>query len=765
MKLYSPADLTINFQAAPVEGNRLSWQPQSADSTACYVLGGTEGLTEFEPSVEGTYKLDSDRDIDFIVVGRGVVGDTTIGQLSVLWSSKSVSEGYVAGSMNLSNSGGIFQVDLASGVASQSNTGVPKSLSRTNIMSLASWSDGQGTTRVYALVPGVPVLLSENGGATWVPTLSSKSDPILDQLSNPSATGASITVDPTDPTRILVGTADGLYRSTDSAASFLRIALEISSGKQEVLVVRYDKITRRLFLCINGLGLFESPDNGDSWSPISTLRVPRPTDTSPDSAQVALPQVYDILTSPNDPNLIYVALQSWGVYATTDGGTSWDRRDGGMVFGPAAGYPSGRKVSVRGLSFDSRNTQRIFAASSSRGLFISDDGGVSWSDSTAFLPAGSNGAVPSLKKILQNPTSPDEFFLTTPESGILHSVDGGVLYTKLYDELNVAPVISQVGDLIFNPSDPGKLLLASRGGGIYEPGEPIPLSDTIDLAASDEEFRNADIGLTVRFMVAATADSNGLLRPGDSFNIRTQTFQGYAVWRSVKFMPNSQEPEWELIGLYDLNNPEFCYSTPCDALNPRIISGCFADKRSNCFSFDDATGRVAFFDRDIYDGFTYHYAVSTFDYGFTGDVDPRGLDRDMEFSPRSAYETSLQAQNHISPGNYNDQVFTVSKKAAPDLSGIWVVPNPLRRSAGWDETGGSSIHFVNVSLDSKAEIYTLAGDLVTELRNEIVSGEQRGTIVWDTTNSKGREVSSGVYIWRISNAKGGERVGKLTIIR
>ena len=52
-----------------------------------------------------------------------------------------------------------------------------------------------------------------------------------------------------------------------------------------------------------------------------------------------------------------------------------------------------------------------------------------------------------------------------------------------------------------------------------------------------------------------------------------------------------------------------------------------------------------------------------------------------------------------------------------------------------------------------------------ELSNEVVSGQQRGTIVWDTKNSKGREVSSGVYIWRITNANGGERIGKLTIIR
>ncbi len=763
--LRSPLDLTIDFQAAPVEGNRISWQPESADSTACYTLTGADNLTEFEPTVEGTYKLDSDRDIVFTVVNRGTVGDPTVDLLSVIWKSTSVTEGFLQGSLNLSNSGGVFQIDLNSGVASQANQGIPKSLSRTNVEAIGTWSDGQGSTRLYVVIPGIPVLRSDDGGSSWSVTLSSPNDPILDQLKNPSATGSSIAVDPDNPDRIFVGSTDGLYRSTDAGANFVRIARNISSGKQEISLIRYDKKTGRLFLSINGLGFFESTDNGDNWTLISSLLVPRPTATSPDSAQVALPQVYDVVSSPNDPNLIYVALQNWGVYATTDGGDSWERRDQGMVIGANAQYPSGRKVSVRSLILDSNNPQRLLAASSTRGLFVSNDGGLSWSDSTAFLPQGTNGLVPSLRKIIQNPSNASEFFMTTPESGILHSVDGGQLWTRLYDELTVAPVTLQVGDLIYNPARAGELLLASRGGGIYEEGAPIPLTDTVDVTASDQDLRNADIGLTVRFMIADTADSNGLLRPGDTFTIRAQTFQGYAVWRSVKFVSNSKEPLWELIGLYDLNNPEFCYSTPCDAVNPRIIPGCFADKRANCFNFDDPGGRVSFFDRDIYDGFTYHYAVSTFDYGFTGDVSPRGLDRDMEFSPRSEYESSPQAQNHILPGNYNNTVFTVSKKVSPDLSKIWVVPNPLRRNAGWDETGGSSIHFVNVSLNSKAEIFTLAGDLVTELSNEVVSGEQRGTIVWDTKNSKGREVVSGVYIWRITNAKGGERVGKLTIIR
>ena len=46
---------------------------------------------------------------------------------------------------------------------------------------------------------------------------------------------------------------------------------------------------------------------------------------------------------------------------------------------------------------------------------------------------------------------------------------------------------------------------------------------------------------------------------GDEFRVRGQTYQGYAVWRAVGFKDpvgdQPPEPDWELVGLYDITNP------------------------------------------------------------------------------------------------------------------------------------------------------------------------------------------------------------------
>ncbi len=763
--LYSPHRLDIRYEASPVTGNRISWEAIGTDSTACYTVFKDSTLTEYDITVEGNYTVETDRDFVFVSKDRGIIGDRTVGRLELSWISTSPTQGEIAGVLNLSNSGGIYLLDLDSGVSGQSNTGIPSYLSRTNIWALDSWSDGTGASRIYAVIPGFPVVLSVDGGAHWTETLLSQDDPILDRLKNPNVTGVSITVDPNNPENIFVGTSDGLYRSVDGGGSFARVGEELSEGGiQEVVMVEYEPVTHRLFLCLNGLGFFESQDNGDSWIEFSTLRVPKASADSPDSAQTARPVVMDIAISPANPDLYLVALRLWGVYASPDAGLGWERRDVGMVYGPSGEFPTGRKVTVNSLEFDKDNSQRLLAASQGAGLFISEDLGLSWSDSTAQIPADEYGRLPNLKRLLQNENNHQEWLATTPSDGLLHSQDAGLTWTDWYEEAVQPPLTKEVGDVIWHPTEPDRLVMGTVGGGVYEPGTPIRLSDSIDPNATEDALRHLDIGLSVSFTVAADADSNGLVHVGDTFTIRGQTFQGYAVWRAESLIPGTQEPAWELVGLYDRMNPEFCYQSPCDEPNPVHIPGCFADKRANCFRIHD-DGSFSFFDRDIYNGFTYHYAVSTFDYGFTGDIAPRALTRDMEFSPRSAYETATEAQDHIFPGNYNDRVFTVSEEVSGDLKQIWVVPNPLRRNAGWDTLGGASIHFINVTEHSRAEIFTLAGDKVADLTNEVVEGAERGTIVWDTCNQNGKEVASGVYIWRITNKAGEEVVGKLTIIR
>ncbi len=83
-----------------------------------------------------------------------------------------------------------------------------------------------------------------------------------------------------------------------------------------------------------------------------------------------------------------------------------------------------------------------------------------------------------------------------------------------------------------------------------------------------------------------------------------------------------------------------------------------------------------------------------------------------------------------------------------DLERIIVVPNPFRAREEWDRPGGHEIHFTNLPPRATIRIFTVAGDLVTELQhNDLVRDFER----WNLKNANGQDVASGIYIYRVES--------------
>jgi hypothetical protein len=81
-----------------------------------------------------------------------------------------------------------------------------------------------------------------------------------------------------------------------------------------------------------------------------------------------------------------------------------------------------------------------------------------------------------------------------------------------------------------------------------------------------------------------------------------------------------------------------------------------------------------------------------------------------------------------------------------NLARVAVIPNPYRAVETWNQAGGNEVHFINLPQQALIRIFTLAGDLVRELRHDdAVRDFER----WDLKNENGREVSSGVYMYRV----------------
>jgi len=105
------------------------------------------------------------------------------------------------------------------------------------------------------------------------------------------------------------------------------------------------------------------------------------TKTGPmwDTAYGEAPQVIQILIDPSNPNIVYAGTNQ-GVYRSTDGGETWEPRNGGL-----GGYGD---LVVSGIARHPTNPDILIIATWGYGLFRSTDAGRNWTRLTDPLASG-----------------------------------------------------------------------------------------------------------------------------------------------------------------------------------------------------------------------------------------------------------------------------------------------------------------------------------------------------------------------------------------
>jgi hypothetical protein len=237
------------------------------------------------------------------------------------------------------------------------------------------------------------------------------------------------------------GTQLGMRKSTDNGATWSTLNLGIGSAQATYSVAYAPSNPAIVWAGItnnNGqqtVNLVRSTNAGTSWQNV----------TPPLSAPLI---GQGIAVHPTNPN-IAVALFSGAfgggqVWITSDGGASWTNRSAGLPGNPLRAVHIGADNRILVGGGQAYNNQFV-------GLYASQDLGASWTALHTTTPP------PHVEAIAVDPQNPASIFLATSGSGIHHSSDGGASWQT---GIGGAAAIATM-DLALQPGDSSRVVASA----------------------------------------------------------------------------------------------------------------------------------------------------------------------------------------------------------------------------------------------------------------------------------------------------------------
>jgi photosystem II stability/assembly factor-like uncharacterized protein len=310
---------------------------------------------------------------------------------------------------------------------------------------------------------------------------------------------------PADATTVVVGTPDGVFLSRDTGATF--VDRNSNLDVQQIADVSFDAGNSTLFAAKDtGLaftpGLFRSGDGGATWTP-----------TPIDPGAFEQGSIARVLVDPANPNVVYAANGSVlniivvfagqkAIYKSTDGGATWTPLPlRGTDISSLAIDPVSHAI------YAGARVGRIDEPVSSREyLFVSTDGGTTWTGRTNGLPAET-----SVTDVAVAPNG--VAYAALGSAGVYRSRDGGQQWTATGVEL----------------AHKGVLQLTAASGVVYA-ATLTGLFQSVDEGASWSKVAGLPNG-TVHTVLIDPGDARTLYAGTDSAVYRTR--DGGSSWSAL----------------------------------------------------------------------------------------------------------------------------------------------------------------------------------------------------------------------------------------
>lgn len=339
------------------------------------------------------------------------------------------------------------------------------------------------TSTAYIATASGGVWKTTNGGTNWLP--------LTDELS--SLNSGVVTLDPNNPEIVVLGTGeyttgslgDGAFRSTNGGATWSRIATSTVGRRCSGLAV--STASSDVIHFTGDLGYWRTTNGGASWTRI----------ISASASAIEL--------DPVNPQRVFIAARSVGIYRSTNGGSTVTLMTSGL---PTSGFDrivmdmsrsdpntlvavflNGTNVaavrkSVDGgdswtpitmsnfcesqcyydvyIAIDPTNPNRMFAGGvdpryRTAGVLRSVDGGGTWVE----VSAGGNGLHPDHQTIAFGPGG---VIWEGNDGGINKSTDGGSTWINL----NATLAATQSYHVAIHPTQPDRILQGTQDNGSAE---------------------------------------------------------------------------------------------------------------------------------------------------------------------------------------------------------------------------------------------------------------------------------------------------------
>jgi photosystem II stability/assembly factor-like uncharacterized protein len=256
----------------------------------------------------------------------------------------------------------------------------------------------------------------------------------------------SLAIDPKRPGRIYAGAAWGtIFRSIDGGKNWITIRSIDGPIQPHVRILAINPQNPETIYAGTNDGMLRSTDSGESWHAIN-------------NGIQANPNFQALAIDPKHPEIIYAGTEyDHGLFKSINGGDSWFAVNKGLS-----------DLSIEKLAIDPEKTNKIFAVTESRELFISKNGGLAWSkiDHEKWPDISPDGAMAyrNVETIVINPKNPAKIY-TGANGGMFKSKNGGKSWRAIASHQLMSDAVEY---LVVDPQNPEILYAATWYGCLFK---------------------------------------------------------------------------------------------------------------------------------------------------------------------------------------------------------------------------------------------------------------------------------------------------------